>query len=40
MTKFHTGSEQLIVLMCVAINNSSYPTVKNNNTADHAFGKY
>jgi len=27
-------------LMCVVINNSSYPTVKNNNTAYHTFGKY
>jgi len=40
MTKFHAGSEQLIVLMFVVINNSSYPIVKNNNTANHAFGKY
>ena len=27
-------------LVCVVISNSSYPTVKNNNTAYHAFGKY
>jgi len=26
--------------VCVIINNSSFPTVKNNNTAYHAFGKY
>ena len=26
--------------MCVVINNSSYPAVKNNNTAYRAFGKY
>jgi len=26
--------------MCVVTNNSSFPTVKNNNTAYHAFGKY
>ena len=26
--------------MWVVISNSSYPTVKNNNTAYHAFGKY
>jgi len=38
LTKFHAGSEQL--LMCVVINNSSFPTVKHNNTAYHAFGKY
>jgi len=38
LTTFHAGSEQALV--CVAINNSSYPTVKNNNTAYHAFGKY
>jgi len=30
--------EQLMV--CVIINNSSFPTVKNNNTAHHAFWKY
>jgi len=30
LTKFHAGSEQPL---CVVINNSSYPTVKNNNTA-------
>jgi len=38
LIKFHAGSEQLLV--CIAINNSSFPTVKNNNTAYHAFGKY
>ena len=38
LTKFHAGSEQLLV--CVVVNNSYYPTVKNNNTAHHAFGKY
>jgi len=38
LTKFHAGSEQLLV--CVVKNNSSYPVVKNNNTACHAFGKY
>jgi len=38
LTKFHAWTEQ--PLMCVVINNSSYPTVKNNNTAYHAFGKY
>ena len=38
LTKFHTGSEQPLV--CVVINNASYPTVNNNNTAYHAFGKY
>jgi len=38
LTKFHAGSEQLLV--CIVINNSSFPTVKNNNTAYHAFGKY
>jgi len=26
--------------VCVIINNSSFPTVKNNNTAYHAFGIY
>ena len=26
--------------MCVVINNSSYPAVKNNNTAYHAFGRH
>jgi len=36
--KFYAGSEQPLV--CVVINNSSYPTVKNNNTAYHAFRKY
>jgi len=35
LTKFHAASEQPLV--CDVINNSSYPTVKNNNTA---FGKY
>jgi len=35
LTKFHAGSKQ--TLACVVINNSSYPTVKNNNTAYHAF---
>ena len=38
LTKFHAGSEQPLV--CVVISNSSYPTVKNNNIAYHAFGKY
>ena len=38
LIKFHAGSAQR--LMCVVINNSSYPTFKNNNTAYHAFGKY
>jgi len=38
LTKFHAGSEQL--LLCVFISNSSYPHVKHNNTAYHAFGKY
>jgi len=38
LTKFHAGSAQR--LMCVVINNSGYPTFKNNNTAYHAFGKY
>jgi len=38
LTKFHAGSEQLLVR--VVINNSSFPTVKSNNTAYHAFGKY
>jgi len=38
LTKFHGGTEQLLV--CVVINNSGYPVVKNNNTAYHAFGKY
>jgi len=27
-------------LVCVVIKNSSYPTVKNNSTAYHAFGKH
>ena len=30
LTKFHTGSEQPLPLVCVVISNSSYPTVKNN----------
>ena len=38
LTNFHAGSEQLLV--CVVISNSSYPTVKNNSTAYHAFGKH
>ena len=38
LTKFHAGSEQPLVR--VVINNSSYPTVKNNNTAYRAFEKY
>jgi len=38
LTTFHAGSEHLLV--CVVINNSSYPTVKNNNAAYLAFGKY
>jgi len=38
LTKFHAGSAQR--LMCVVINNSSYPTFKNNNTAYHAFWKH
>ena len=38
LTKFHTGSKQPLV--CVIIINFIYPTVKNNNTAYHAFGKY
>jgi len=38
LTTFHAESEQL--LMCIVINNSTFPTVKNNNTAYHAFGKY
>jgi len=38
LTNFHAGSEQLLV--CVVINNSSYPPVKNNSTACHAFGKH
>jgi len=37
MTKFH-GSKQLLV--CAAMNNSSFPTVENNNTAYRAFEKY
>ena len=38
LPKFHAESEQLLV--CVVISNSSFPTVKNNNTAYHALGKY
>ena len=38
LAKFHAGSEQTLV--CVVTNNSSYLTVKNNNPAYHAFGKY
>ena len=38
LSKFHAGSEQLLV--CVIINNCSYPAVKKTNTAYHAFGKY
>jgi len=38
LSKFHAGSEQLLVW--VVINNCSYLTVKNNNPAYHAFGKY
>jgi len=38
LTKFHAGPEQL--LLCVVINNSSYPPVKHKNIAYHAFGKY
>jgi len=38
LTKFHAGCDQPLV--CVVINNSSYPTVKNNNRAFHAFRKY
>jgi len=38
LTKFHAGYEQPLV--CVVIINFIYPTVKNNNTAYHAFGKY
>ena len=37
-TKFHAGSEQPLV--CVVISNSTFPTIKNNNIAYHAFGKY
>jgi len=33
LTKFLAGSEQL--LLCVVLNNSSFPTVKNNNTAEN-----
>jgi len=38
LTKFHAGSEQSLV--CVVTINFDYPTVKNNDTAYHAFGKY
>jgi len=38
LTKFHAGPKQ--PLLCVVIDSSSYPTVANNNTAYHAFGKY
>ena len=38
LTKFHAGSEQLLV--CTVIKNSIYPTVENNNTAYHTFVKY
>jgi len=38
LIKFHAGCEQSLV--CVVINNSSYPTVKNNSAAYHAFGKH
>ena len=38
LTKFHAGTKQSMV--CVVIKNSSYPTVKNNSTACHAFGKH
>jgi len=38
LTKFHAGSEKPLV--CVVIINFIYPTVKNKNTAYHAFGKY
>jgi len=38
MFRSRIGSAQR--LMCVVINNSSYPTFKNNTTAYHAFGKY
>jgi len=34
LTKFHAGYEQLLV--CVVTNNTSYPTIRNNNTAYHA----
>jgi len=39
---FTNGAPQAsaTVLVCVVVNNSSCPTVKNNNTAYHAFGKY
>jgi len=36
LAEFHAGVEQPLV--CVVINNSSYPAVKNNNPAYHAFG--
>jgi len=38
LTKFHAGSEQPLV--CVVINNSHHPAVKNNHPSHHAFGKY
>jgi len=38
LTKFHEGFQES--LMCVVINNSSYPTVKTNNTAYHAYTAY
>jgi len=38
LTKFHAESEQQLVY--AIMNNCSYPTVKNNNTDYHAFGKY
>jgi len=38
LTKFPAGSEQLLV--CVVIKNWSCPTIRNNNTAYRAFGKY
>jgi len=39
LAKFHAGSEHPLV--CVVINNSSYSTVKNTNTAYHTtvYGK-
>jgi len=38
LTKCHAGSQQPLV--CVVVNTSSYPAVKSNNTAYHAFWKY
>ena len=38
LNKFHAGSVQPLV--GVVISNSSYPTIKNNNVAYHAFWKY